>query len=202
MLLDVIKARTGRGEHAEAGHLAAGILLLGDERFRGRMDEAWSLMGWDGRSCMAKAESGFATEAHVRFLLDRLEETEDEGLFGGLAGALARMADTAAARGIQSIERNVPVSASPEDPIKLLEAWTLPTYAPRIMPRLEALAEKEDDDEPVMHLVIERWKQDGMGSPGLGPKGHSTGGGSGCLKVVLLLASLPLSVLALVDLLG
>ncbi len=204
MLLDVIKTRTERGESTEAGMLAAGLLLMGDERFRGRMDQAWELMDYEGRSCMAKAESGFATEAHVRFLLDRLEETEDEGLYGGLAGSLARMADTAAARGLHSIERSVPVSASPDEPIKLLEAWALPDYASRIMPRLQALAEKEGDDEPVMHIVIERWKQDGDALPNLGPQGHSTGGGtgSGCLKSVLLMASIPLSAIAPTDLLG
>jgi hypothetical protein len=192
MLLDVIKTRTERGESTEAGILAAGLLLMGDERFRGRMDQAWELMDYEGRRCMGKAESGFATEAHVSFLLDRLEETDDPGLYGTLAASLARFADNAAERGIHSVQRSVPVSVSPEEPVKLLESWTLADYAPRIMPRLQVLAEEEDDNgDAVMHIVVERWQQ-----------GGSPGGGAGCLKSILLMFSIPLSGIVLTDLLG
>ena len=192
MLLDVIKTRTERGESTEAGILAAGLLLIGDDRFRGRMDQAWELMDYEGRSRMAKAESGFATDTHISFLLDRLEETDDLGLYGGLAGSLARLADTAVKGGIHSIQRVVPVSASPEDPIKLLKSWTIADYAPRIMPRLQVLSEEEEDDgNTVMNIVVDRWQQ-----------GGSSRGGAGCLKSILLMFSIPLSGIALTDMLG
>lgn len=157
MLIGVIQERIQNGESHEAGILAAGILLMGDLRFMPRMEQAWIALDDEGRSSMVKANSGFVTHAHVSFLLDRLEETEDPALFGAIAGNLARMGDMAAEMGVKSVERCVPVSSNPGNPIQLLEAWTGREYGAVIMPRLQSLSNAEDDDGAVMGMVMERW---------------------------------------------
>ena len=158
MVIDAISSRQRAGDSHAAGALASGILLVGDERFLPVMHEAWDLLEDEGREVMAAARSGFATDAHAQFLLERLERPLQPALFGSLAGSLAGLARIADTHGIRRIRRVVPVCENPDQPIELLDSWNTEEYGFRIRDRLEELiANEEQDDERVMPIVLSCW---------------------------------------------
>lgn len=157
MLLDMITFRLADGDPVAAGTMAAGLMLMGDARFLGAMEKAWAVLDHEGREVMTQGNSGMATDAHVRFLIGRLKESQDASEYGCLAAALGRLSAVAAERGVVEIERLVPVSEDPANPIRPLASWSRPEYIALIQPELEELAASERGPERVMPMVMQMW---------------------------------------------
>jgi hypothetical protein len=137
-----------------------GLVLLGDRRLLPMLRGCWELLGEEGRHALARVGSGFATAGLIEFLVDWLESTDDENIFGAIAGTLARLRDVAQGGRVYEIERELPVnSTNREKPIRLLNSWTFEEYGQRLRVRLERLAEGESEPK-VIPVLLRHWIED------------------------------------------
>lgn len=146
----------GESLSAHEGRIGAGLLLLGDRRLAPLWRAIWERLDVAGRCSMAKAWSGFATAAHVDFLLEALERERDDGVFGALAGTLGRFPLQAQAPLVVEVERALPATPANRNPLRVLGRWTIEEYGERLRPRLERLLEVESEPR-VLGMVIEAW---------------------------------------------
>jgi hypothetical protein len=145
---------SGVPERNRAGILM-GLVLLGDRRLLPLLDGCWDWLGTEGQTCLTRCTSGFVTAGLVEFLLRWLEQTDQEGIFGGILGTLCRMPSIAAGGVVTDIERVFPVTraAGAEEPIRLLRTWTFPAYYEEIRPRIERIAERESEPKLAPQLA-------------------------------------------------
>ncbi len=134
-----------------------GLVLLGDRRLLPMLRGCWELLGEEGRDALAKVGSGFATAGLIEFFVDWLESTDNEDIFGTIAGTLARLRHVARGGKVYDIERQLPVNpTNKENPIRVLNTWSFEEYGRRLRPRLERLAEGESEPK-VIPVLIRHW---------------------------------------------
>jgi tetratricopeptide (TPR) repeat protein len=148
----------------------SGLLLLGDRRLLPTLDRLWGRLGPQGRRRVLYVKSGLAYASTVDFLLDRLGNERDEGLFGSLAAALCRLPEeTVQGRHpgyVVDVARRFPSSFLESEPtVTLLDAWPIEEYGARIAPRLKELARGESEPK-VLPMVMAAWGIDLEGVDG------------------------------------
>jgi hypothetical protein len=142
-LLGRASPESGLAEHTRAGILT-GLVLLGDRRLLPWLEGCWRWLGPQGRETMTRATSGYASAGLIDFFLGWLEQTDDEGDFGGVLGTMCRMPQIVRDGVVKDIERAFPVTAS-DDPLRVLQTWTFPEYYEVIRPRLKRIAQRESE---------------------------------------------------------
>ena len=144
------------------GGVFGGLVSLGDERFRSELDKAKAHLSPADVEDAARCESGFPTDAQIRFWLDWAEELmplpddpDAASMIGSVAAALGRIRQRALIPSVFRSERLFP-ACQHERPTRILESWSLDEYAALIAPRLYAL---EEDEPPlkVFSSVLEIW---------------------------------------------
>ena len=140
--------------------LFAGLRLLGDDRVNALLAPLRRTLSEDEVADVCAARTGFVFAAMVDFLIDWLEEAEtdgEDGRFGTVAASLVRVVGTMAMPDVIDGRRRFP---APRVGTDLLEpGWErvpLARFAERIRPRLEAIADREDEPR-VMPSVLEAW---------------------------------------------
>jgi hypothetical protein len=160
-LLEAV-ALVENGAPNSPGGVFGGLVSLGDERFRSELDKTKAHLSPADVQAAARCESGFATDAQIRFWLDWAEElmplSNDPGaisMIGSAAAALGRIRKRALIPTVFRFERLFPACQHGR-PARILESWNLGEYAALIAPRLYAL---EEDEPPlkVFSCVLEIW---------------------------------------------
>lgn len=146
----------GRAQGAQEGSMASALLLLGDRRVLPLLQAVWRSLDRAGRRRLASAWSGFTSALHVDFLVDALEEEQDDAVFGSLAGTLSRMPAHSVNGNVVEVERNLPASSQNKNPIRILRTWSFEEYGQRIMPRLKAIHARESEPK-ILGVVIDYW---------------------------------------------
>jgi hypothetical protein len=151
-----------KGAPESPGGVFGGLVSLGDERFRPDLDDLKLHLSARDVQAAARCESGYATDAQIRFWLDWAEElmplagdAETDHKIGSVASALALIRKRAEAGSVIRAERLFPAHHY-GSPVKILESWNFEEYARLIAPRLYAL---ENDEPPpkVFSTVLEFW---------------------------------------------
>lgn len=91
------------------------------------------------------------------FLIDILENTINEHVFGSVAGYMAGLPRMLAKNAILDVERKFPIN-SPDSraPIRLIKEWSFEEYGKFIKPRLDKIAENESEPR-VVPKILEMW---------------------------------------------
>ena len=131
-----------------------GLLNIGDERLVDDLLATWKKFPLLSQIETAKYPPNIPTHAFVEFFLRQLEAGCSDELFGNICGLLARLPSLAIEErtGILDIEREFPAYSS-EEPIKVLEQWTVGDYLEFIRPRLEQIAENETEPKVLPRLI-------------------------------------------------
>jgi hypothetical protein len=148
-------------DDARAG-MIAGLLLLGDDRVQGLLDQAWRRLGDEGKQTLALLIQGFhgLHAVTVRFLLGWLEDEAarpESPTFGIVAATMARAGRHAAQHGVVAVRRAFPVTAAPEGrPYEVVRKWRLQQFLPLVSGRLLGLASPEPPPE-LVRSVLRHW---------------------------------------------
>jgi hypothetical protein len=136
-----------------------GLLNIGDERLVDDLLATWKKFPVSSQIESAKYPPNIPTHAFVEFFLRQLEAGCSDELYGNICGLLARLPSLAIEErtGILDIERDFPAYSS-DEPIKVLEQWTVGDYLEFIRPRLEQLAENETEPK-VLPRLIDIWEE-------------------------------------------
>jgi hypothetical protein len=162
LLLDTVAAEPEAADYRRAATLA-GVVLLGDRRLLPYLRGCWNWLGEEGRAYLAAATSdGVIKAGQVDFLLEWLEQTQDQQNFGGILGTLCRMPFISPDGRIHDVERAFPVLPG-QPPFRVLRSWTFPEYYECIRDRLARLTEREA--EPKLTPQLENYWCDGNDGP-------------------------------------
>ena len=150
-------ATRGCSEATRSGYMLRGPLLLGDRRLSPMLREAIAGLSIEGQTALAPAWSGYVYAAMVDLYLDWLASEPPDGVYGLLAGWLARLPERSVVDTVLDFERKLPVWSEAEgEAVRVVALWTLDDFAERIAPRLRRLAECESEPR-VMPVVLEAW---------------------------------------------
>ncbi len=144
-------------EDARIG-IFSGVLLLGDRRARPILNHMWEGLGLHGKDRALHAKSGIIYASTAEFLLDRLDNESDKGMFGSLAAALYRLPEesTEGPRPgyVVDVERRFPSSFRDGQPtVTLLNEWTIAEYGARLAPHMRKLAQRESEPKVLPHVM-------------------------------------------------
>ena len=159
LLAGGLRAKAGFPRKCNEGAAFAGVLLTGDRRLLSALEQAWGRLSPEDRRIAAQQRSGHATGLFVDFWVDRLEESQDEDLFGLIAGLVADV-PSAAKRvmprpAITEVTRNF--GLTPGKPAMTITTETpFADYMMRHRVRLEAMARRESDPK-VIPLLLRAW---------------------------------------------
>jgi hypothetical protein len=145
-------------EQLRKAAILRGLILLGDRRLLPLLNGCWRRLGPDGRQVLSQASSGLVTVGLVEFLLDWLEQADNEGDFGAVVAAFCKMPELSTQGAVAEIERAIP--CDPRAPVQLIRSWTFPDYLELIRPQLERLAKRETEPK-VIPFVFEHWAGSG-----------------------------------------
>jgi hypothetical protein len=150
----------GKAADDDEGHVAAGLLLLGDMRLLPLLEEIWERLSPEARRRMVQRLSNLVTAAMVEFLLRRLEADKTEEYFGELGAALHNLPEIAARQPMEvvlDVRRNFGLPPGKE-PMELVGRETLAEAFARIRPRLEALIARESEPK-VLPAALAVWAE-------------------------------------------
>jgi hypothetical protein len=137
--------------------ITAGLLALGDRRVHPIIEECWRDLSLEAKREVWRWDRPYGHAATAEFLLTHLEQEKDEGVFGGLAAALMRVARDSRDGIIREIRRRFPVdSTGPELPVDVLAQWNVEEYGRMLEPRLRSLLLAEESPKVLPH-VMEAW---------------------------------------------
>lgn len=103
-----------------------------------------------------RISDGGAVEFMLRWL-ESLDDVGDEGEFGTVAGALARMPHDAMDGKVRDVVRAFPVN-DPDagEAVRVVQEWTIPEFGQVIEPRLRAIREREHEPR-LLDGVMQHW---------------------------------------------
>lgn len=136
-----------------------GLMLLGDDRVFDLLREARRRLTPLEARIVCGPGSGFLFASTIKFLIDWLEEAEeddDEGAYGLTAAALGNLPRTANIPRVVAGRRRFPVEPDGEILEDGSKQIPLDEYAETIEPRLRAIARREPPPQ-VMPLVLAAW---------------------------------------------
>jgi len=154
----VLEMFNENGVECRAG-LFKGLMLLGDDRVFDLLREARRRLSPQEAHSVCGPGSGFLFASTINFLIDWLEEAEedeDEGTYGLVAAALGNMPRTATAPLVFAGRRRFPVEPDGEILENGFKKVPLDDFAETIEPRLRAIADREPPPQ-VMPLVLGAW---------------------------------------------
>ncbi len=135
--------------------LLAGLLALGDRRVLPVLRGLWRHLEPAGRESLTRQSLPFACASTVEFLLDWLEDADDEG-FGVAAAMLARLPADGGGR-VLDLQRRFPAHVDTGEPeIEVVGEWSAAEYGARIAPRLADL-ERRENEPRVLPAVRAAW---------------------------------------------
>ena len=136
----------------------AGLLQLGDRRVCDLLGGVKHQLDRHQVKTLSRIFTGSIWAAVVDFYLDWLDELvgdTDDGKFGSVCAALHRMPREAREPVVRESVRQFPVTpGQPSGNWK--QVWTLSEYAELIRPRLQAVAEREEEPR-IVPVVLESW---------------------------------------------
>lgn len=140
--------------------ILSGLILLGDERVLPLVKGRWrQIESEEHRLQLAAAHAGAVSTLLIEFLLDWLEQTDDESDVGAIVGALARMPEIAHPGIVIRERRCFPIfDAGDEPPVSIEEQWSFEEYAQVLRPRLSPLIARESEPK-VIPMILEAWHQ-------------------------------------------
>jgi hypothetical protein len=150
------------GTPTSPGGVFGGLVSLGDERFAPDLESLKSYLSPSDIQAAARCDSGFASDAQIRFWLDWAENLmplagadDVDSIIGSVASALALIRKRVLTPTVFRCERLFPAHLY-DSPSKVIESWTMDEYARIIAPRLYAL-EAEEPPPKVFSSVLEIW---------------------------------------------
>jgi hypothetical protein len=150
------------GSPSSSGGVFGGLVSLGDERFRRDLEGLKAHLSPRDIQAAARCDTGFASDAQIRFWLDWAESLIPlagnggiDSIIGSVASALARIRKHAVVPTVYRCERLFPVYLY-ESPSRLIESWSIDEYANIIGPHLYAL-EADEPPPKVFSSVLEIW---------------------------------------------
>lgn len=151
-VLRIVQERPQEDERSAA--MLAGLVLLGDRRTQPVLRGYWRQLGPAGRSVLARAWTGLVSACHVEFLLDWLEDADNDADLGSIATNLARMPRAASLSHVMEIHRSFPVNSSLDaPPISVIDEWSFSEFGKKIEPRLRALRGQVLDPGPISDVM-------------------------------------------------
>ncbi len=148
------------GPGAQRMGILNALLLLGDWRILPLLDAAWEFLDDEEREEWCEVRVPIVTPAIVEFFLarlERLDEDEDDMIYGPVGGALARLPENADEPRVQDIERKFPAYAPDDRPkARIVSEWSMADYGRIIAPRLYAIKAREREFT-MMPLVLKAW---------------------------------------------
>ena len=138
--------------------LIAGLLALGDRRVLPELRGLWRHLEPAGREALTRQSLPFACASTVEFLLDWLEDADEEG-FAVAAAMLAKLPADSGGR-VLDLRRRFPAHVDSEEPeIEVVGEWSTPEFGARIAPRLRDL-ERRENEPRVLPAVRAAWMAD------------------------------------------
>lgn len=135
--------------------LIAGLLALGDRRVLTVARGLWRHLAPAARESLTRQSLPFACASTVEFLLDWLEDADEEG-FGVAAAMLARLPAEGGGR-VLDLKRRFPAHVeSDESEIEIVGEWSAADYGARIASRLADL-ERRENEPRVLPAVRAAW---------------------------------------------
>lgn len=135
--------------------LIAGLLALGDRRVLPVLRGLWRHLAPAARETLTRQSLPFACASTVEFLLDWLEDADEEG-FGVAAAMLARLPADGGGR-VLDLKRRFPAHVDgDESEIEVVGEWTAADYGARIASRLADL-ERRENEPRVLPAVRAAW---------------------------------------------
>lgn len=135
--------------------LIAGLLALGDRRVLPVLRGLWRHLAPEARERLTRQSLPFACASTVEFLLDWLEDADEEG-FGVAAAMLARLPAEGGGR-VLDLKRRFPAHIdSDEAEIEVVGEWTAADFGARIDARLADL-ERRENEPRVLPAVRAAW---------------------------------------------
>ncbi len=118
--------------------------MLADQRVMDLIRSTREHLDEEQVSILTKCQTGFLNAATVEFYLSWLEDLKgnyNDAIFGLVAAALHNMVKNPSAPFVTSIEREFPATLD-NNPIKLLQKWSIPQFAKNLLPRFQAIAKR------------------------------------------------------------
>jgi hypothetical protein len=147
------------GRARSPGGVFAGLVAVGDRRIlRTVFEERGVLRRWD-MSDLAQTKTRFLHAASIEFWMDWLDTLpgdETDPFFGTVAAALVNERLQALLPFVDDIERVYPAWLAPDEPVRVVQHWTLNEYVKQIAPRLRAIHAREEEPR-VMDDVLMEW---------------------------------------------
>ena len=135
--------------------LISGLLALGDRRVLPVLRGLWRHLGPEAREALTRQSLPFACASTVEFLLDWLEDADEEG-FGIAAAMLARLPADGNGR-VLDLRRRFPANVDGDEiGIEVVGEWTAADFGARIAPRLADL-ERRENEPRVLPAVRAAW---------------------------------------------
>ncbi len=135
--------------------LIAGLLALGDRRVLPVARGLWRHLEPAGRESLTRQALPFACASTVEFLLDWLEDADEEG-FGVAAAMLARLPVDGGGR-VLDLKRPFPAHMNGDEAeIEVVGEWSAVEYGARIASRLADL-ERRENEPRVLPTVRAAW---------------------------------------------
>lgn len=135
--------------------LISGLLALGDRRVLPVLRGLWRHLGPEAREALTRQSLPFACASTVEFLLDWLEDADEEG-FGIAAAMLARIPADGNGR-VLDLKRRFPANLDGDEiGIEVVGEWTAADFGARIAPRLADL-ERRENEPRVLPAVRAAW---------------------------------------------
>ena len=155
-VLNYIGQQAAKGRDVTS--IFAGILHLGDARLLPMLEATWDKLPEGVQTGVPNFSPMFASHAVVQFYLRQLERGCEESVFGSICAGLVKLAKNACRTesGVVDVERAFPAYAD-DDPIEVIEKWTLTEYLEEIRPRLEKLVAAESEPK-LLPKVIRVWE--------------------------------------------
>jgi hypothetical protein len=154
----VLKMFAENNVECRAG-LFKGLMLLGDDRVFGLLRGYRQRLTSEETRVVCGPGSGFIFASTIEFLIDWLEEAEeneDEAVYGFTAAALGNQPRMATVPVVVSGRRRFPVDPNGEILEEGFERIQIEDFAQTIEPRLRAIADREPPPQ-VMPLVLGAW---------------------------------------------
>lgn len=149
-----------------AGAVLGGAVMNGDRRVPELLEGSWTLLDQEGkRAVNSGIRPALLFTGTIEFYLRWLEDPYEQEL-GMPAATLAVLPTMARHDGIvREVERSLPANyqLTPDQvrrnpPIREIQQWSIPDYGRTILPRLEAVWEREGRPE-ALQIVMQSWSQ-------------------------------------------
>jgi hypothetical protein len=156
MVLNYIAEQAAKGKDVTS--IFSGILHLGDARLLPMLEATWDKLPNLVQMRVPNGSPIFCSHAMIQFYLRQLERGCEEGVFGSVCAGLVNLIKNASRieSGVVDVERVFPAYAD-DDPIQVVEKWTLSEYLEVVRPRLEKLMAAESEPK-VLPKVIRVWE--------------------------------------------